>query len=269
MGIDLGQFDPDAPLDELHSEGVQSLLALLRGVAGDRPATLRDVAAVVQRGEMVHRIASEIETMIVELGNDARLLRMQLDELYGEIDDEIELVIDDYLPGGCSATETHRLMAELDDESAPHHRSAISRRRRHRLTPGLLGLLSPSRVKRILHVARLDEAGDYLAGLDDAARHLRDQYSLRHPVGNDEVSRSVGRLGPLREPIACADDGLDVADQHLGVALLPDDDAERHFVAKRMLPTDVDDLQRRFRHRPVALAVSRAVARVRVGSPVN
>ena len=32
-------------------------------------------------GEMVHRIAEEIETMIVELGVDARLLRLQLDEL--------------------------------------------------------------------------------------------------------------------------------------------------------------------------------------------
>jgi len=89
----------------------------LTSVEVEDVVTLRDVAAVVQRGEMVHRIASEIETMIVELGTDARLLRMQLDELYGEIDDEIELVIDDYLPGGCTAADTHRLMAELDDES--------------------------------------------------------------------------------------------------------------------------------------------------------
>jgi diadenylate cyclase len=59
-------------------------------------ATVRDVAAVVQRGDMVHRIATELETMIVELGVDARLLRLQLDEMYGEIDDEIELVAADY-----------------------------------------------------------------------------------------------------------------------------------------------------------------------------
>lgn len=58
--------------------------------------SVRDVAAVVQRGDMVHRIATELETMIVELGVDARLLRLQLDEVYGEIDDEIELVAADY-----------------------------------------------------------------------------------------------------------------------------------------------------------------------------
>ncbi len=58
--------------------------------------TVRDVTAVMQRGDMVHRIATELETMIIELGVDARLLRLQLDELYGEIDDEIDLVAADY-----------------------------------------------------------------------------------------------------------------------------------------------------------------------------
>ncbi|MFN8021560.1 MAG: DNA integrity scanning diadenylate cyclase DisA [Acidimicrobiales bacterium] len=58
--------------------------------------TVRDVTAVMQRGDMVHRIASELETMIVELGVDARLLRLQLDEVYGEVDDELDLVGADY-----------------------------------------------------------------------------------------------------------------------------------------------------------------------------
>ena len=70
--------------------------------------TLRDVVAVVQRGEMVHRIADEIETMIIELGVDARLLRLQLDELYGEIDDELDLVVADYLPPGRNVADDAR-----------------------------------------------------------------------------------------------------------------------------------------------------------------
>ena len=64
--------------------------------------TMRDVVSVVQRGEMVHRIADEIETMIIELGVDARLVRLQLDELYSEIDDELDLVVADYQPPGTS-----------------------------------------------------------------------------------------------------------------------------------------------------------------------
>lgn len=59
--------------------------------------TLRDVAIVVQRAEMVRRIADEIETMIAELGMDARLLRLQLEEVYGDVDVEAELTVKDYL----------------------------------------------------------------------------------------------------------------------------------------------------------------------------
>ena len=45
--------------------------------------TVRDVAAVAQRLEMVRRIADEIEGYVVELGTDGRLLSLQLDELIG------------------------------------------------------------------------------------------------------------------------------------------------------------------------------------------
>ena len=91
-------------------------MANLTAVEVEDLATMRDVAAVVQRGEMVHRIADEIETMIVELGVDARLLRLQLDELYGEIDDELELVVQDYVAGGRTATETLAHMSRLTDD---------------------------------------------------------------------------------------------------------------------------------------------------------
>src|SRR5690606_22471483 len=45
--------------------------------------TVRDVAAVVQRLEMVRRISEEIEGYVVELGTDGRLMALQLDELVG------------------------------------------------------------------------------------------------------------------------------------------------------------------------------------------
>lgn len=58
--------------------------------------TVRDVANVLQRGDMVRQISDEIETMIVELGVDARLLRLQLDEVFTSLDDELRLVAADY-----------------------------------------------------------------------------------------------------------------------------------------------------------------------------
>lgn len=58
--------------------------------------TVRDVAAVCQRGQMVRQLAAEIETMIIELGVDARLLRLQLDETFTSLRDELDLVMADY-----------------------------------------------------------------------------------------------------------------------------------------------------------------------------
>jgi diadenylate cyclase len=60
--------------------------------------TVRDVAVVAQRLEMVTRIASEIEDYVLELGTDGRLLSLQLEELVTGVDQERELVIRDYLP---------------------------------------------------------------------------------------------------------------------------------------------------------------------------
>jgi diadenylate cyclase len=88
--------------------------------------SLRDVVTVVQRGEMVHRIADEIETMIIELGVDARLLRLQLDEIYGDVDDELDLVVADYLPAGRTAAETLAEMSRLDDDEVLDHRIAAA-----------------------------------------------------------------------------------------------------------------------------------------------
>jgi diadenylate cyclase len=60
--------------------------------------TVRDVAAVGQRLEMVRRIAGEIDGYVVELGSDGRLLALQLDELIAGVEADRELVARDYLP---------------------------------------------------------------------------------------------------------------------------------------------------------------------------
>ncbi|MHB8467801.1 MAG: DNA integrity scanning diadenylate cyclase DisA, partial [Acidimicrobiales bacterium] len=61
--------------------------------------TVRDVVTVLQRAEMVRRIAEEIEGYIVEMGADGRLVRLQLEELMGGLEDERRLVITDYAHG--------------------------------------------------------------------------------------------------------------------------------------------------------------------------
>ena len=58
--------------------------------------TLRDVVTVLQRTEMVRRISEEIDRHIVELGVDGRLVRLQLEELMGGVEDDRRLIIKDY-----------------------------------------------------------------------------------------------------------------------------------------------------------------------------
>ncbi|WP_063780818.1 DNA integrity scanning diadenylate cyclase DisA [Nonomuraea sp. SBT364] len=78
--------------------------------------TVRDVAAVAQRLEMVRRISDEIKGYVVELGTDGRLLSLQLDELVAGVDSDRELVIRDYLPApaGRRQRRLSEAMQELD-----------------------------------------------------------------------------------------------------------------------------------------------------------
>ncbi|MEF9952413.1 MAG: DNA integrity scanning diadenylate cyclase DisA [Clostridium sp.] len=59
--------------------------------------TVYDVANAVQRYELVMRIVYEIERFICELGDEGRLVSMQLDDLIGNIEEEGELLIKDYI----------------------------------------------------------------------------------------------------------------------------------------------------------------------------
>ncbi len=80
--------------------------------------TVRDVATVLQRAEMVRRIAEEIVGYVVELGSDGRLVMLQLEELIGGVEDDRRLVAKDYF----QASDDYELrditteLALLDDD---------------------------------------------------------------------------------------------------------------------------------------------------------
>ncbi len=59
--------------------------------------TLQNVVLAIQRAEMVMRIVEEIQRQIYELGDDGRLVKMQLDELIGGLEKEESLIIKDYV----------------------------------------------------------------------------------------------------------------------------------------------------------------------------
>jgi diadenylate cyclase len=77
--------------------------------------TLSDVVAVLQRTEMVARIADEIERYIVELGDDGRLVRLQLEELFAGVSDDRRLVLLDYFYDDLGTEGPERALSALAD----------------------------------------------------------------------------------------------------------------------------------------------------------
>ncbi|RLE26425.1 MAG: DNA integrity scanning protein DisA [Actinobacteria bacterium] len=145
--------------------------------------TLRDVAAVVQRGEMVHRIADEIETMIIELGVEARLLRLQLDELYGEIDNELDLVVADYIPADRSTGETLEEMSRLSDDEVLNIRLAAATLFPNDENEDLGREVSPKGLRLLHRVSRLPQdtasaVADHFGGLARLQRATVDDLLL-------------------------------------------------------------------------------------------
>lgn len=76
---------------------LEQALLNLSALEFENLVTLSDVATVVQRAEMVNRIAAEIRRYISELGVEGRLVNMQLEELMVNIEDDGLMVLRDYV----------------------------------------------------------------------------------------------------------------------------------------------------------------------------
>jgi diadenylate cyclase len=91
-----------------------SVVASLSALELSDLVTVRDVASVLQRAEMVERVAKEARSDIMELGKEGSLLSMQLAELIQGIADERNLVIQDYAPQN-SPHERRTILQKLSE----------------------------------------------------------------------------------------------------------------------------------------------------------
>ena len=82
---------------EKYKKVFDSKLNILNEYEFNDIVTLENVLSVLQRAQMVMQIVDEIEKQIAELGDDGRLVDMQLEQLIGGIEKEEELIIKDYL----------------------------------------------------------------------------------------------------------------------------------------------------------------------------
>jgi diadenylate cyclase len=82
---------------ERYKTVLDEAMANLSALEFEDLVTVYDVATAVQRNEMVMRIVYEIERYISELGNEGRLVSMQLEDLVDRVEEEGILLIRDYV----------------------------------------------------------------------------------------------------------------------------------------------------------------------------
>jgi diadenylate cyclase len=75
--------------------------------------TVRDVASVAGRQEMVWRIGEEVDSLLVELGTEGRLLRLQFNELIAGIEQERLLLVRDYTVAGAADGSPETVLSHL------------------------------------------------------------------------------------------------------------------------------------------------------------
>lgn len=85
---------------EKYKKVFDNKLALLNEYEFNDIVTLENVVSAIQRAEMVLRVAQEVQLAINELGEEGRLLEMQLNELIGDLEKEELLIIKDYMVMG-------------------------------------------------------------------------------------------------------------------------------------------------------------------------
>lgn len=122
--------------------------------------TVRDVSAVVQRLEMVRRIAAEITDYVIELGTDGRLMKLQLDELIAGVESDRDLIIRDYVPSAKRGKAVDAAMAEIDSISAADliDLSAVARAFGFIASPEVLDqAVSPRGYRLLARIPRLPE----------------------------------------------------------------------------------------------------------------
>ncbi|MBN2025994.1 MAG: DNA integrity scanning diadenylate cyclase DisA [Actinobacteria bacterium] len=103
---------------EKYKARLDQVSATLSALEFEDLVTLQDVVSVLQRAEMMQRIADEIRVYQAELGTEGRLIELQVEELMSGVEREKRNVIRDYRveQRGKSVEAVELSLARLSDE---------------------------------------------------------------------------------------------------------------------------------------------------------
>ncbi len=93
----LGRTNQAVATLETYRQRLDQGLTRLTALEFQSSVTLDDVIVVLQRAEMTSRMADEVERNCIELGQEGRLIRMQLDDLAEGLQSEKAALVVDYI----------------------------------------------------------------------------------------------------------------------------------------------------------------------------
>lgn len=84
---------------EKYKIAFDDIISIVNEFEFDDMVTLQNVVTAIQRAELCMKVASEIESYIIELGDEGVLIDLQLKEIAGQVEEEEMYLIKDYLVG--------------------------------------------------------------------------------------------------------------------------------------------------------------------------
>ena len=88
---------------DTYRQRLEQVLTRLTALEFQNAVVLDDVLVVLQRAEMTSRMAERIKRDCIELGGEGRLIRLQLEELVGDVPTERDAIVRDYHASGREA----------------------------------------------------------------------------------------------------------------------------------------------------------------------
>jgi diadenylate cyclase len=96
---------------DTYRQRLEQVLTRLTALEFQNAVVLDDVLVTLQRAEMTSRMAERIGRDCVELGSEGRLIRLQLEELVGDVPQERDAIVRDYHAASADAEATLALEA--------------------------------------------------------------------------------------------------------------------------------------------------------------
>jgi diadenylate cyclase len=189
---------------ERYKARLDEVTGALNALEVEDMVSARDVAAVLQRSEMVRRIADEIDLTLLELGVDGRLLRLQLDELTHDLEDERWSIIHDYASGSDEGEVDDALaeMADLGNDTLLDARAVLAVL--HRIGVDLDQGVQPRGYRILSRLPKLpesvvDELIEQFGSLDKIMRATHDSLEQVHGVDAERARAIKEGLARLTE----------------------------------------------------------------------